>query len=127
MDFNPTAPYQASSEAANAETRGTGLECEGDEHAVLQEPQQTKARDQQAIKAEHSPRERKEKVYAPLSEVRHELLTTDELAHYLRLKVQTIRKKHMEGTLGIKPIKVGGRLLWPIHVVTGYIKKLSSN
>lgn len=41
-----------------------------------------------------------------------ELLTTRELAQILRFETQTIRKKKMNDTLGIKPITIGRRHLW---------------
>jgi len=126
MDLHPTAPYQTSSEATNAETRGAGLVPQSqklDEQQVRQE----KVEQRQPSTSQKKPRPtRKEKVYRPLVEVRHEFLTTDELAYYLRLKEQTIRKKRMNGTLGIDPVKIGGRLRWPRQLVINYLRKLFS-
>ncbi len=53
-----------------------------------------------------------------------ELLTTHELAKILRLKPQTIRKKRMDGTMGIEPIKVGGRLLWKKSDLLDLLRRL---
>lgn len=53
-----------------------------------------------------------------------ELLTTHELAKILRLKPQTIRKKRMDGTMGIEPIKVGGRLLWKKSDLLDFLRRL---
>ncbi|RUP23913.1 MAG: DNA-binding protein [Curvibacter sp.] len=127
MDFNPTAPYQTSSEATNAETRGADLEPQSQELGEPQERQE-KVEQGQPSTSQKKPRPtRQDKVYRPLIEVRHEFLTTDELAYYLRLKEQTIRKKRMNGTLGIDPVKIGGRLRWPRQFVINYLSKLFSH
>jgi hypothetical protein len=48
-----------------------------------------------------------------------DFITTDELAQCLSKAVQTIRKTHCEcgAVYGIKPVKVGNRLLWPVAKV----------
>lgn len=46
-------------------------------------------------------------------------LRTDELAHVLLRASQTIRKAYSQTGhyLGIRPVKLGNRLLWPINEV----------
>lgn len=48
-----------------------------------------------------------------------ELLTTEEFAQSVRNKPQTVRKNYcLAGhCYGIKPVKIGGRLLWPSESV----------
>jgi hypothetical protein len=59
---------------------------------------------------------------SPLAELAAvtDFLLTDELAHYLRCKAQTIRKAYSStgNYLGIRPVKPGSRLLWPLTEVT---------
>ena len=47
------------------------------------------------------------------------VVTTQELAKSLKCSAKTIRKNHcLTGhCYGIRPIKVGGRLLWPISEI----------
>jgi hypothetical protein len=49
-----------------------------------------------------------------------DFLVTDELARFLRCASQTIRKAYSATGhyLGIRPLKLGNRLLWPIKEVT---------
>lgn len=48
-----------------------------------------------------------------------DFLLTDELARFLRCASQTIRKAYSATGhyLGIRPLKLGSRLLWPIKEV----------
>jgi len=52
-------------------------------------------------------------------------LVTNELASYLRCASQTIRKAYsLTGHyLGIRPLKLGNRLLWPINEVAQLLPK----
>lgn len=47
---------------------------------------------------------------------KRDLTTTSELAEVLNLALQTVHKKHsIAGEVyGIRPIKIGNRLLWPV-------------
>lgn len=66
-------------------------------------------------------------MYPALAELARvtDFLQTEELARYLGCKTQTIFKAHSAtgSYLGIRPVKPGNRLLWPItelvRVLTG--------
>jgi len=47
---------------------------------------------------------------------KRDLITTSELAEVLNLALQTVHKKHsIAGEVyGIRPTKIGNRLLWPV-------------
>lgn len=124
MDFHPASNLLLSSEATSAGITEASLESQDQELAELKNRHEESKQGFAGTRQKKPRPTHKEKVYLPLDEVRYEFLTTDELAYYLRLKEQTIRKKHMNGTLGIDPVKIGGRLRWPIRRVTDFLDKL---
>lgn len=58
--------------------------------------------------------------YAPLQEVTRTHVSTAEAAYYLNRRMQTLQKWSSLGTGPITPVRVMGRLAWPV----GEIKKL---
>lgn len=50
----------------------------------------------------------------PLNEAKETHGTTNEAAHWLRRKPGTLRAWANNNTGPIKPIRVGGRLAWPV-------------
>jgi hypothetical protein len=60
-------------------------------------------------------------LFQPLEDVSEPLLSTEQAAHYLMRKPQTLRNWAMgRGKHPILPVRIGGRLGWP----TAQVKKL---
>lgn len=59
----------------------------------------------------------------------NDFLKTEELAGVLRCMAQTIFKAHSKNGhyLGVRPLKVGMRLLWPIADIWSLLQSLMSN
>lgn len=51
------------------------------------------------------------------------LATTNEAAHLMCLRPQTLRKWAMNGSGPIQPIKIGNRLRWRLADIEGLCKK----
>lgn len=126
MDFHTTSRLLSLGNTTYEKILEAGIELQAPDPINAHEREQEGTQKWTEKQESKSKITRREKIFRPLSEVQHELLTTDELAYYLRLKEQTIRKKRMDGTLGIAPVKIGGRLRWPKHRVIEYLRKLSS-
>lgn len=55
------------------------------------------------------------KLFQPLTDVTRPNLKTEEAAHYLNRRPQTLRAWAMrDGTGPLRPIRVNGRLAWPV-------------
>lgn len=52
--------------------------------------------------------------FPPLAQVTKPSLTTDELAYYLDRKPQTLRGWACLENGPIRPLRIGGRLAWPV-------------
>ena len=53
-----------------------------------------------------------------------DFITTTEFSHVISKAIQTIRKEHSlcGEACGIKPIKVGNRLLWSVDLIAALLK-----
>lgn len=52
--------------------------------------------------------------FPPIKEVTRPTVTTEEAAHYLNRKPQTLRVWSCYETNLLKPIRINGRLAWPV-------------
>ena len=52
--------------------------------------------------------------YPPLEQVNRPSVPTDQAAYYLDRKAQTLRIWAMDGSGPIKPLRINGRLAWPV-------------
>lgn len=55
--------------------------------------------------------------YPPLESVNKPNLTTKEAAHYLDRSPQTLRIWKCNGTGLVRPIRINGRLAWPVKEI----------
>ena len=56
--------------------------------------------------------------FPPLEQVTRPTLTTDEAAHYLNRKPQTLRSWASAEPVGVpRPIRINGRLAWPVAAI----------
>lgn len=58
-----------------------------------------------------------EKTFPPLEEVARPTVTTEEAAFYLNRKPQTLRCWAMRENGLIRPLRVNGRLAWPVSEI----------
>lgn len=59
----------------------------------------------------------KNNVYPPLGDLRLPNVSTEQAAFYLNRKPQTLRKWAMMESGPIRPIRINGRLAWPVSVL----------
>lgn len=60
------------------------------------------------------PKEKQQKLYPPLESETRSVVPTDAAAFYLNRKPQTLRAWYCYGHILIRPIKINGRLAWPV-------------
>jgi hypothetical protein len=62
-----------------------------------------------------------EQTYPPLGDIVRPMLTTAEAAHYLNRKPQTLRIWACKEEGPIRPVRLHGRLGWPISEIRNYL------
>ncbi|WP_293008136.1 helix-turn-helix domain-containing protein [Nitrosomonas sp.] len=56
-------------------------------------------------------------IFPPLEQVTRTILTTEEAAHYLNRRPQTLRAWACLENGALRPVRINGRLAWPVSEI----------
>lgn len=58
-----------------------------------------------------------QQIFPPLEQVTRTILTTEEAAHYLNRRPQTLRTWACLENGALRPVRINGRLAWPVSEI----------
>lgn len=58
-----------------------------------------------------------QQIFPPLEQITRTILTTEEAAHYLNRRPQTLRAWACLENGALRPVRINGRLAWPVSEI----------